>query len=181
MTSFTQDLRYALRTFSNTPGSTAIAIIVLSLGIGATSAIFSVAGAVLFRSLPYKDPDQLLGVWENNPSKAIRQWRLSPADYREYLSSSHAFQGMGAFRSQSSVLTGGEVPERVETAAVSPSVFAILGMQPALGRSFAPDEEQADKNQVAILSAGLWQRRFGRDPNILGKKLSLDGGSFSVV
>ncbi len=75
----------------------------------------------------------------------------------------------------------GEIPERIETAAVSPAVFQILGMKPALGRSFASDEDQPDKNHVAILSAGLWQRRFGRDPNILGKTLSLDGGSFTIV
>jgi putative ABC transport system permease protein len=181
MSAIIQDLRYALRTFVNTPGSTAIAIIVLSLGIGANAAIFSVAGAVLFRSLPYEDPEHLVGMWENNSSKAIKQWRLSPADYTEFLAWNEAFEGMGAFRAQSSVLTGGEVPERIETAAVSPSVFAILGMKPALGRSFASDEDRPDKNQVAILSAGLWQRRFGRDPNILGKKLSLDGGSFSIV
>jgi len=181
MSATTQDLRYALRTFLKTPGSTAIAIVVLSLGIGANAAIFSVSGAVLFRSLPYEDPDHLVGVWENNASKAIQQWRLSPADYAEFLTRNQAFAGMGAFRSQSSVLTGGEVPERIETAAVSPSVFAILGMKPALGRSFAPDEDRPDKKQVAILSAGLWLRRFGRDPNILGKKLSLDGGSFSII
>jgi len=181
MNAFTQDLRYALRTFLNTPGSTAIAIIVLSLGIGANAAIFSTADAVLFRALPYRDPDFLVGVWENNSAKAIKQWRLSPADYAEFLAHNQTLDGMGAFRSQSSVLTGGEVPERIETAAVSPSVFAILGMEPTLGRNFASDEDRPGKNQVAILSAGLWQRHFGRDPNILGKRLLLDGGSYSIV
>ncbi len=88
---------------------------------------------------------------------------------------------MGAMRFQSSVLSVGEIPERIETAAISPAVFQLLGMKPAMGRSFAPDEDQPDKNQVAILSAGLWQRRFGRDPNILGKTVLLDGGSFVII
>src|SRR5580692_253895 len=101
MSALTQDLRYALRTFLNNPGSTAIAILVLSLGIGANAAIFSISGAVLFRALPYKDPDHLVGVWETNPSKDIKQWRLAPADYAEFLAHNQGFDEMGAFRSQS--------------------------------------------------------------------------------
>ena len=181
MSAIKQDLRYALRTFLKSPGSTAVAIVVLSLGIGANAAIFSVTSAILFRTLPYKDADHLVFVWENNLSKGTRQWRLSPADYREFRSGNQALDRMGAFLSQSSVLTGKETPERIETAAVSPSAFEILGMEPALGRAFAADEDQPDRNRVAILSAGLWQRRFGRDPNILGKQLSLDSGSFTII
>ena len=181
MSALTQDLRYALRTFLNSPGSTVVAIVVLSLGIGASVAIFSVTNAILFRSLPYKDPERVVFVWENKLSKAMRQESLSPADFKDFQTRNQVFDRMGAIRSQSSVLTGGELPERIETAAVSPGVFEILGMEPVLGRSFASDEDQPDKNHVAILSAGLWQRRFGRDPNILGKKLSLDSGSYTVV
>jgi len=181
MSALTQDLRYALRTFSNSPGSTAVAIVVLSLGIGANAAIFSITSASLFRTLPYKNPEQLVFVWQNQASKAIRQHPLTAADYQDFRTRNQAFERMGAIRSQSSVLTGGDAPERIETAAVSPSVFEILGMEPALGRSFAPGEDQPDKDRVAVLSAGLWQRRFGRDPNILGKKLSLDSGLFTIV
>jgi putative ABC transport system permease protein len=181
MSALTQDLRYARRSFLNSPGSTAIAIVVLSLGIGANAAIFSVTNAVLFRALPYKDSGRLVFVWENKLSKAMRQQPLSPADFKDFQTRNEVFDRMGAIRSQSSVLTGGEVPERIETAAVSPSVFDLLGMAPALGRSFAADEDQADKNHVAILSASLWKSRFGGYPNILGKKLSLDSGSFTIV
>ncbi len=181
MSALTQDLRYALRTFLKTPGSTAVAIVVLSLGIGANAAIFSVTNAVLFRGLPYKDPEHLVFVWDNKLSKAMREQQLSPADFKDFQSGNQVFDRIGAIRSQSSVLTGGEVPERIETAAVSPSVFEMLGMAPSLGRSFALDEDQPDKNHVAILSAGLWERHFGRNPNILGKTLSLDGGSFAIV
>jgi putative ABC transport system permease protein len=181
MSALSQDLRYALRTFSNSPGSTVVAIVVLSLGIGANAAIFSVTNAILFRTLPYKDPEHLVFVWENNLSKAMRQQPVSPADFKDFQTQNQVFDGIGAIRSQTSVLLGGEVPERIETAAVSPGVFQILGMEPELGRSFARDEDQPDKNHVVVLSAGLWQRRFGRDPNILGKRLPLDAGSFSVV
>jgi putative ABC transport system permease protein len=181
MTALTQDLRYALRTFLNSPGSTSVAIVVLSLGIGANAAIFSVTNAILFRALPYSDPGNIVVVWENNLSKGLHAWRLSPTDYTEFRDSNQVLDGIGAFLSQSSVLAGGENPERIEAGAVSPSVFQILGMEPALGRSFATDEDQPAKNHVAILSAGLWQRRFGQDPSILGKKLSLDSGIFTVV
>ncbi len=181
MSALTQDLRYALRTFLNRPGSTAVAVAVLSLGIGANAAIFSVTSAVLFRALPYKDSGSLVFVWESNESKNVGLWRLSAADYREFQSRNQSFDRIAAMRFQSSALTVGELPERIETAAVSPGIFEILGMNPALGRSFAPDEDQPDKDRVAILSAGLWQRRFGRDRTILGKQLTLDGASFTVV
>src|ERR1700722_6810200 len=158
MSVLTQDLRYALRTFLNSPGSTLVAIIVLSLGIGATAAIFSVTNSILFRALPYKGSERLVFVWENKLSKAMRQQPLSPADYKDFRTGNQVFDEIGAIHYQSSVLTQGALPERIESAAVSPSVFEILDLQPALGRSFAPDEDQPNKDRVAILSAGLWQR-----------------------
>jgi putative ABC transport system permease protein len=181
MNALSQDLRYALRTFLNSPGSTTIAILVLGLGIGANVAIFSVTNAILFRTLPYKKPSGVVFVWEKKVSQGMRQELVTPADFKDFRASDQAFEGIGAIRSQSSVLTGGEVPEQIETAAVSPTVFEILGMEPRLGRVFSSDEDQPAKNRVAILSAGLWQRRFGGDPSILGKTLSLNGGSFTIV
>jgi putative ABC transport system permease protein len=181
MSALTQDLRYALRTFSNSPGATAVAVVVLSLGIGANAAIFSVTSALLLRSLPYKDPDHLVFIWETKLSKGMRHERLSPADFKDFLSQNQVLDQMGAIRSQSSVVIAGETPERIETAAVSPVIFDLLAMKPARGRSFAPDEDQPEKNHVAILSNGLWRRRFGQDPNILGKTFFLDGGAFTVV
>jgi putative ABC transport system permease protein len=181
MNALSQDLRYALRTLLNNPASTGIAILILSLGIGANAAIFSVSNALLFRALPYKHAERLLFVWESKASNGMRQQQLSAADYRDYQTRNQAFDQMGAIYSRSSVLTRGELPERIDAAAVSPSVFEILGMKPVLGRSFASDEDQPGKDHVAILSAGLWERSFGRDPNILGSKLSLDAGSFTIV
>lgn len=176
-----QDFRYSLRTFSKDRLSTATVIIVLALGMGANAAIFSVTNAILFRTLPYENSDRLVFVWENNRPKGISQVPLSALDYRDFLAGNHVFQTMGAVLSRSSVLLTGETPERIETAAISPSVFQMLGMKPALGRSFASDEDQPDKNHVAVLSSGLWERRFGRDPNVLGTKIVVDGAGFTVV
>jgi putative ABC transport system permease protein len=181
MGALTQDLRYALRTFTNTPGSTAIAIAVLSLGIGANAAIFSVTSAILLRPLPYKDTGHLAFVWENKLSKGMRQQPLSPADYKDLQNQNGVFDETGVFRSQSSVLTGGEAPERVEITEASPGVFQMLGMKPALGRSFTSDEDQPEHNRVAVLSDGFWERRFAREPNVLGKTVELDGSPYTIV
>lgn len=181
MNTLWQDLRYALRMFSASPGPTAIAVAVLALGIGANAAIFSVTSAVLLRSLPYKDSGRLVFVWNSNPSKGLRQEMVSAADYKDFAAGNQAFDRLGAIRAESAVLNAGDTPERIETAAVSPGVLEMLGMNPALGRTFAPEEEQPANSNVAILSAGLWQRRFGADPDILGKTLSLDGGAFKIV
>lgn len=181
MSSLSQDLRYALRLFSNSPGSTTVAILVLGLGIGANAAIFSVTNAVLFRSLPYKTPERVVFVWGNKLSKGMREQMLSPADYKDYQTRTQSFDQLGAIRSQSSVLTGGEVPERIETAAVSATVFDILGLRPALGRSFAPGEDQPGHNSVAIVSSGFWERHFARQSSALGKTLELDGSPYTIV
>ena len=181
MSAFLQDLRFALRRISNDRGSTAVAVAVLSLGIGANAAIFSVMDAALLRELPYKDPGHLVFLWENKLSSGMQQHRVSVADYQDFVSKNQVLDQVGAISSRFAVLTTGETPERIEMAAVSPAILDLLKMKPVLGRSFAADEDQPDKNHVAILSAGLWQRRFGADPNILGKALVLDGGSFTIV
>src|SRR5581483_9689866 len=140
MSALGQDLRYALRTFAKTRGSTSVAIAVLALGIGAIAAIFSVTDAFLLRSLPYKDAGNLVFVWENQLTKNMRQQMVSPADLKDFLEREQSLDEMGAIRSRSSVLVTGEAPERVEIAAVSPAVFEMLGMRPVLGRPFAADE-----------------------------------------
>src|SRR5437016_8810564 len=121
-----QDIRYALRTFRKTPGPVAVALVALTLGIGANTAIFSVINAILIRPLPYPDPDNLVLVWGNKIDKDMHKLRLAPPDDRDLVEQNQSFDQIGAFRTQSSILIGKDQPERVETAAVSPSVLRIL-------------------------------------------------------
>ena len=176
-----QDVRYGLRTLLKSPGSTAIAILALTLGIGANTAIFSVVSAVLLRPLPYQDPEHLVAIWNNKLSKGIRQQRISALDFQDFIRQQQVFDQIGALRAKPAVLTGGEMPERVETVAVSPSLLEMLGLRPSLGRTFAAQEDEPGKNHVAIISNGLWRRRFGADSNILGKPLTLDGSSYTII
>ncbi|HLJ49499.1 MAG TPA: ABC transporter permease [Bryobacteraceae bacterium] len=175
------DVRYALRMLARSPGSTAVALFALALGIGANTAIFSVVNGVLLRPLPYPQPDRLAILWETQPSKGIRDFPASPPDYRDWLDRSRSFEQIAAFREHPSVLTGGALPERLDAASLTPACFQLLGAQAQHGRLFLPEEDQPGHNHVAVLSYGLWQRRFGGDTGIVGRSLDLDGGSYSIV
>jgi putative ABC transport system permease protein len=181
MNSLFKDLRYGIRVLAKNPGSTLVAVLALALGIGANSAIFSVVNAVLLRPLRYKDPAHLVVIWETKLSKGIFQESVSPPDYRDWIEHQRVFDQVAALRAQPAVLTGGQLPERVETALVSPSAFELLGVKAALGRTFISEEDQPGRNHVAVLSYGLWQRRFGGDSGVLGKSVIVDGNSFSIV
>jgi putative ABC transport system permease protein len=181
MNSLLKDLRYGLRMLAKNPGSTLVAVLALALGIGANSAIFSVVNAVLLRPLRYKDPSHLVVIWETKLSKGILQEFVSPPDYRDWIEQQRVFDQVAALRAQPGVLTGGQLPERVETALVSPSLFELLGVKAALGRTFLTDEDQPGRNRAAVLSYGLWQRRFGGDTGILSKTVIVDGNSFTIV
>jgi putative ABC transport system permease protein len=181
MQALIRDLRYGLRMLAKSPGATLVAVIALAFGIGANSAIFSVVNSVLLRPLHYKDPERLVVIWETKLSKGILREQVSPPDYRDWVEQSRAFDQIAALRSQPSVLTGGALPERVETALISPSAFELLGVKAAQGRTFFPEEAQPGHNRVAVLSYGLWQRRFGADPGILGKGVTVDGNAYTIV
>ena len=181
MNTLIKDLRYGFRMLTRNSSSTLVAIIALGLGIGANSAIFSVVDAVLLRPLRYKDPGRLVVIWETKLSKGIVQEQVSPPDYRDWAEQQRVFENIAALREQPAVLTGGQLPERVETAWVSSSVFELLGVKAALGRTFLSEEAQPGRNRVALLSYGLWQRRFGGDPGILGKNAIVDGNSLTIV
>ena len=163
------------------PGSTVVALVALSFGIGANSAIFSVVNGVLLRPLPYKDSGRLVVVSETKISTGTKQELVSAANYREWAEQNSVFDQIAALRVEPRVLTGGELPERVEIALLSPGAFEMLGVQPALGRTFTQDESQPGRNLVAVLSYGSWQRRFGGAPSVLGKTVVLDGTSFTIV
>jgi putative ABC transport system permease protein len=181
MDALIKDLRFGLRMLLKNPGSTLLAMVALGLGIGASTAIFSVVNAVLLRPLRYKDSDRLVVIWETKPAMGILQEFVSPPNYRDWVAQNRSFDQIGALRAQPSILTGGQLPERVETALVSPSLLDMLGAKVTLGRNFRPDEDQPGRNRVALVSHGLWQRRYGGDPGIRGKAIVVDGNSYTIV
>jgi len=176
-----QDLRYGLRMLLKNPGFTAVAVIALALGIGANSAIFSVVNTVLLRPLPYKNPERLVMVWEDNSKQGFPRDTPSPANFMDWRDQNHVFESAAALVEISFNLTGAGDPERIDGQRVSASLFSLLGVEPQLGRAFRAEEDQPGGNHVVIISHGLWQRRFGSDPGIVGKPINLNGESFTVV
>ncbi len=176
-----QDLRYSLRTLVKNPGFTAVAVIALALGIGANSAIFSVVNTVLLRPLPYKDPERLVMVWEDDTKGGYPRDTPAAANYVDWRDQNQVFEGMAAMADADFNLTGTGDPERLEGKLVSASFFPLLGVEPQLGRVFLPEEDRPGANNVVLLSHGLWQRRFGSDPNVIGKPVTLNGGTGTVV
>jgi putative ABC transport system permease protein len=178
---FWQDLRYGLRTLVKNPGFTAVAVIALALGIGANSAIFSVVNTVLLRPLPYKDPERLVMVWEDNTRHGYPRDTPAAGNYIDWRDQSQVFESMAAMTDQSFNLTGAGDPEKIEGERVSANLFSLLGVEPQLGRAFSPEEDQPGRSHVIIISHGLWQRRFGSDMKITGKPLTLNGESYEVI
>ena len=181
MNGWINDLRYGVRVLLKSRGSTLAAVLALALGIGANTAIFSVVDAVLLRPLRYKDAERLFFIWETKPSKGIARESVSPPDFADWVEQTRAFDQLAAVRSQPAVLTGGELPERVEMARVSPNLFDLLGVGVVRGRTFSVEEGRADGNRVAVLSYGLWQRRYGGDAGILGQHVTVDGLSYNII
>ena len=176
-----QDLHYAARMQRKNPGFTIVAIIALALGIGANTAIFSVVNTVLLRALPYKDPDRLVIVWEDATKQGYPRDTPAAANFVDWRSQNTVFEGMAAIIDESFNLTGAGDPERLEGRRVSANLFSLLGVEPQIGRTFTTEEDQPGSNKVAVLSYGLWQRRFGGDSSIVGKPLSLNGETYTVV
>jgi putative ABC transport system permease protein len=176
-----QDLRFGLRMLRKNPGFTLIAILTLALGIGANTAIFSVVNAVLLRPLPYANDAQLVMIWGKLPSAGITRLYTSAPEFLDYRERTTAFVQVGVYSATDFTLTGNGEAERLNGAIVSPDLLSLLGVQPMLGRHFLPDEEQADRAGVAMLSHGLWQRRFGGDPQLIGQTIMLSGQSYTVV
>ena len=175
------DLRYAARMQRKNLAFTIIAIIALALGIGANTAIFSVVNTVLLRPLPYKDPERLVMVWEDATKVGYPRDTPSAANYVDWRDQNQVFEGMAAITDESFNLTGAGDPERLEGRRVSANLFPLLGVEPQIGRVFTAAEDQPGAQRVAVLSYGLWQRRFGGDPTIVGKALTLNGESYVVV
>jgi predicted permease len=176
-----QDLRYTLRLIRQRPGYTAVAILTLALGIGATTTIFTIADAVLFRPLPFRAPDRLVEFWNTIPSRQMTFPGLSPAALQEWRKQEALVEGIEGYNVSGTVLTGGEEPELVQAAYVTPGLFSFLGAAPKFGRSFTPEDVATGAERVAVISHGLWQRRFGGEPAAIGKQLRLGEENYTIV
>ena len=174
-----QDLRYGARMLLKKPGFTLIAVITLALGIGANTAIFSVVYAVLLRPLPFKDPERLVWVWGTSPM--ISQSNHSPVEFLAYQAQQTSFTEMAAYRNMPFTVTGAGEPEYVQGVIVSPNYFSLLGVPAAHGRVFQPEDVRPGAPRVAVFSQGLWQKRYGGDPNLIGRSLTINGESATMI
>jgi putative ABC transport system permease protein len=173
-----QDLRYGARMLRKNPGFTIVAVLTLALGIGANTAIFSVVNGVLLRPLPFRDPSRLVLIAEKSSFPIISTSRENYLDWRDQ---SHSFESMEATRGGSITLTGAGEPERLNVRMATAGLFPMLGINAQIGRTFLPEEDRAGGTPVALLSYGLWQRRFGGSPDIIGKTIDLDLQPYTVV
>jgi putative ABC transport system permease protein len=179
--SFWKDIRFGLRTLAKAPGTTLAALIALALGIGANSAIFSVVSGVLLKPLPYPRPDQLMVVMAKNPEAGFPRFSVSVPDFEDWRRQNRSFQQMVALSPGRFNLTTGDRPEALQGARVSADFFTALKLEPILGRGFRADEDRAGGERVVVLSEGLWRRRFGAAPGIIGRAVTLDGEPRTVV
>jgi putative ABC transport system permease protein len=181
MNGMLEDVRNAVRSLRARPRFAAIVVFVLALAIGPTAAIFSVVNAVLLRSLPYRESDRLVVIWDNFMKLGMERVGAKPADFIDYQSQNRVFEDVGAFRNQDFNLTGGSEPEHITGARVTPNLFPLLGATALKGRIFTAPEGQSAASDAVILSQGLWQRRFGGDDAIVGRQVMLDGRQYLVV
>lgn len=179
MDKLAHDLRYGFRMLVKSPAFTIVAVLTLTLGIGANTAIFSVVNAVLLRALPYKDPARLVLLWSNERGDDRDQ--VSYTDVDDYRAQSMSFEKLVTFGDWSATFTGEGDPARIPAMQVSDGYFSLMGAKFALGREFLPQEQIDGKDQVIILTYGLWQRRFGGNPQVVGKQVTLSGKPYTVV
>jgi putative ABC transport system permease protein len=174
-----QDLRYGLRTLLKNPGFTLVAVLTLSLGIGANTAIFSVVNAVLLRPLPFAEPERLVWLWDTQP-----QLPTAPAslpDFLDWKAQNQSFEHLAAFQSGSMFLDTGDGMRDTPVGLVTPETFALFRVSPILGRTFTDEETLPGRFRVAVLSHGMWQSRFGSDPNVLGRTMDVSGAPYTII
>ena len=179
METLIQDVRYAARSLRRSPGFTLIAMLTLALGIGANTAIFSVVNGVLLRPLAYSNPDRLVMIWGHH--EGIGHEAASLPDFLDWREQGTAFEGMAAVANTRFDVTGDGEPERIEAALTTANFFHVLGVTPALGRAFNPDEETSGRDRVVVLSHGFWERRFGSRADVVGRTITLSGLPYTVV
>ncbi|HSF42714.1 MAG TPA: ABC transporter permease [Thermoanaerobaculia bacterium] len=179
--SWLQQISYGWRRLMRSPGSTAVVVLTLALGIGVNSAIFSIVNAALLRPLPFKDSERLVAVWTQFTSENQFKGKLSQPEVVDLRERARSLSDLAAFVAVEANLTGSGEPEQVKAAVVSVSFFRLLGVNPLLGRTFLADEEQPGQGKVVVLDHGFWQRRFGSDPEAVGRNLLLNGESYRIV
>jgi predicted permease len=179
-----RDLRHGARTLIKSPGFTLAAIAILGLGIGANAAIFTVVNAVVLRPLPFQDADRVMRVWHTPPAQLFPGrtiFALSAANFLDWQTSNRSFERMAIYRGGRRTLTGQGEPEPVIVGRAPSDFFAILGLQPVLGRGFTAEEDREGAERTVILSDGFWRARFGADPRVIGRSLTLSGEPHTVV
>jgi putative ABC transport system permease protein len=181
MTTIWQDVKYGARMLWKRPGFTAVAVLTLALGIGANTAIFSLVNAVLLRPLPFAEPERLVMIWEDAARIGFPKNTPAPANYVDWKTQTRSFEGMAALMTASYNLTGQGEPQKIAAHAVTADLFPLLGVRPARGRAFTPEEEKPGSDGVVILSHGLWRDSFGADPALVGRDILLNGEKRTVV
>lgn len=180
MNSIIKDLRFALRTLVKKPGFAIIAVMTLALGIGGSTSIFTVVNAALLRGLPYRSPDQLYHVWEQVPRQEFPKREMSYPDYQDY-QQNNVFEGLAAYTGGGVLLSSNGETESIAGPRASANFFQVLGVEPILGRTFQAGEDQQGGPNVTVITYGLWQRKFGGNPGIIGQQLTINGQGYTVI
>ena len=181
METLRQDVRYGWRMLRKSPGFAVVVILMLALGIGANTAVFTILSATLLRTLPFEKPDELVQVWQTRTSGSFQQMEASYPNYLDMRDHSQVFSRLGGYSNTTATLSGKDGAEQIGIAVASSGFFEALGVQPILGRTFSPAEDGAQEQTAVILSYGGWQRRFGGDPHVTGKSLTMDGSLCTIV
>jgi len=174
-----QDVRYAMRMLRKNPGFSAVIVLTLALGIGANAALFSVVNGVLLNPLSYPQPEQLVSLNQRKPN--FPAGSIPYPNFRDWQQENQTFSAMAIERSFGANLIGAGEAEQVDGRRVSANLFTVLGVDPALGRNFAPGEDEPGGEPVVLISAELWRRKFGAAPDVLGKDLTLDDKSYTIA
>jgi putative ABC transport system permease protein len=181
MRTLLQDLKYGGRALVKNPGFAVVAVVVLALGVGANTAIFSVVNAVLLRPLPFPGAERIVAFAGVNSSKGISQSNMSAPDFKDWRAEQKSFDGLAMYTAGSANMTGGDEPERVAASAVSADFFRVLAVGATRGRAILPEDTELGRDPVAVIGHGLWVRRFGSDPGVIGKRIEISGRSLEVV
>jgi len=181
MNSLVHDIRFGVRTLLKSPGFAILAIAALALGIAANTAVFSVVNAVLIRPLPYPDSDRIVVLWENNQKEGWNRTGVSGPTYLDWLEQATLFEEMSLHEPGSGTLTGQGEPVQVPGMRVTPNFFRLLGAKAQYGRLFTPEEAAKGRRDVCVLTDGLWRRRMGGDPNVIGRVYQIDGLPYTVI